>query len=409
MSERNQQIGIGKNNLIVFLVFTGLLVGIQIVWLSYDWLPEETTDEIVKEHTIIDFKDHGDVVSYEYLGERVPEKLSDNEYVQLRTQNSYTSVVDTTDATTTLETIVYTQPTFAKGEGNDWYYIETATTSVEAFYNSSLFRFVMKKVKEFYIPVALAVTDTIYSAVGDGSIARVAGNTSSFSGLWDNAHDGTTGTANYTGTTPGVSVYSEATQECDPFPFASFQVDIQRALFPFNTSAIPAAATISSASLNLYVLSTINDDNDGLDYVTVVQTSQASHSSLVSADYDNVGAVNNPTEGVAAGQRKDITSISTSAYLTFTLNATGLGWIKKSGQASNCSATAGISCFGIREGHDATDNSVLTGSPGCEETEIYENSVNFYSSEQTGTANDPYLSVTYTVPATFSFGNWFDF
>lgn len=170
-----------------------------------------------------------------------------------------------------------------------------------------------------------------------------------------------------------------------------FLCTIDRTFLPFDTSSIPSNATITAATLNLYTLTKTNTDNDGTDFLTVTQTSQATHTVLANADYDQCGAVSNPTEGIDSGQRKDISSITTSAYLVFTLNATGNGWIKKSGQASACSATAGITCLGVREGHDVTNAAIVSGFDV-----VAENTATFSSSEQSGTSQDPYLAVTYT-------------
>ncbi len=141
----------------------------------------------------------------------------------------------------------------------------------------------------------------------------------------------------------------------------------------------------------MYAVSKTNTDNDGTDFLTVTQTSQATHTVLANADYDQCGAISNPTEGVDSGQRKDITSVTTSAYLIFTLNSTGMGWIKKSGQASACTATTGVTCLGVREGHDVTNSAIISGFDV-----VAENLVSLSSSEHTGTSQDPYLSVTYS-------------
>jgi len=86
--------------------------------------------------------------------------------------------------------------------------------------------------------------------------------------------------------------------------------------------------------------------------------------------------VTNPTEGIDAGNRADITGVSTSAYTSFPLNATGIGWINKTG----------FTLLGTREGHDATNN-----APSASAT--YERAT-FANSEYTGTDHDPYLDVT---------------
>lgn len=341
---------------------------------------KEKEYEILSQREIIDsvvLEDiFGSIVAYSYVGDKLPEKLAENEVVEMRTESSFTKLVDilnegTEEEEFILDLVSYTQKTFIEKDG-EWYYIEHGETPKDVF--DKLAR--QNLISKIFVNIAYATTDTIYSASGDG-YAYYSG-----AGSWAVAHDATSGTAiDYTATT--AVVLSNFTSGKS----ATYRID--RLFLPFDTSSIPASATISSASLNVYVTATSDADNDAAAYITVVRTSQASHSSLVVADYDNVVT----TEGIATGTRKDITSISTSAYLSFTLNSTGLGWIAQSGGASNCSATTGISCFGLREGHDNTNTANdVSGN----------NSITISTSENTGTSQDPYLSVTYTVPATFA-------
>src|SRR3989344_239138 len=140
----------------------------------------------------------------------------------------------------------------------------------------------------------------------------------------------------------------------------------------FAQEADTDVAAISSATLSVYVLNTDDGDNDGIDYGTVVTVTPASNTAIVAGDYDQVGS----TEQVDSGQRKDITSISTSAYLDFTLNATGQGNVSKTG----------VSKFGLREGHDIT-NTAYDGNTNNS------NRINFSAADETGTTQDPKLTV----------------
>jgi len=45
---------------------------------------------------------------------------------------------------------------------------------------------------------------------------------------------------------------------------------------PFNTASLPDNATVSNATLKLFVDSKLNELNDGNDWITVVQASQPS-------------------------------------------------------------------------------------------------------------------------------------
>jgi hypothetical protein len=247
-------------------------------------------------------------------------------------------------------------------DNNDWYYTDVATTTKSAFLlqtNPTL----LDKTKEVITGTPVfAATDTTYSGAGDGEVYNSSGS-------WSSVHDAVTGvSASYT----GAYVYTEVDYEAGSYK-------MYRVFLPFDTSTLSDEADVTAASLNVYIISKIDQIGN---YITVVQTFQASNTVLVEDDFDQCGdAIDNPTEGVDVGQRKDIGSISTSAYLTFTLNSTGVSWVSKTGYTK----------LGIRDEEDTTDG----GNP------THENSnVSISSSEETGISQDPYLSITYTVPAT---------
>ena len=130
-------------------------------------------------------------------------------------------------------------------------------------------------------------------------------------------------------------------------------VNMARSFFLFDTSAIPDTDTISAATFSLYMTNVPDGDNDGNDFLSVVTSTPASDADVTTADYDQVGdAINNPTEQHDTSQRKDITGISTGAYLDWTLNATGIGNISKTGNTK----------FGVREGHDILDDPIADSS-----------------------------------------------
>jgi hypothetical protein len=194
-------------------------------------------------------------------------------------------------------------------------------------------------------------TDHPTTYVGTGG----DGNVSTTSSVWDTAHDATVGTS-----------VDNSYIRCgvDHASFPSQNKSIYRGFIPIDSSGI--SGVVSAASLFLYVGFKYNNDDDGDDWINIVQTSQASTSELVVEDYDQCGAVDNPTEG---GTRQDITSITTSSYNEFPLNETGYEWI-----------VDGTSMLGIREGHDALDHPTLADSL-----------IGVIASEGD---NDPYLEVT---------------
>lgn len=380
------------------LVILGLGWGLYHVVSSERFVDPTLVDLDLNSRVIVNSRiDESSLVTYGYLAERLPEKLTDTEIIELRRGNSYTELVDVSvpgdDPLLKVETIFYSQAQFAQDEDGEWYQVEYATTTVGAW--RYRFRPHATLIRDLLIPVAYAVTDTFYSGAGDGYVYGSATT-------WNSAHDATTGPAQPTLTVTNIGGQvsrTEVTCGEDPFPPPIYNNSflIYRTFLPFDSSAIPASATISSASLNVYATSKLNDDNDGADYVGVVETSQATDTTLAGTDFDNNGnSVDNPTQGAAG---IDFSSISIGTYTSFTLDSTGLTWIAKSGTASNCSATSGISCFGLREGHDITDAAIATPSnPAVCESSSTQNYVTISTADETGTSQDPYLSVTYTAP-----------
>jgi hypothetical protein len=154
---------------------------------------------------------------------------------------------------------------------------------------------------------------------------------------------------------------------------------IYRLFALFDTSSLTASANISAATASFYINGTLNSDNDGDDWVNVVQSAPASNTDLVLGDFSKCGdAVSNPTEG---STRVDITGISSAAYLDFALNATGRGWISKTG----------VTKLGLREGHDCINSAAVANDY-----------VEVKSAETAGTTSDPKLVVTYALGTTTS-------
>jgi hypothetical protein len=156
--------------------------------------------------------------------------------------------------------------------------------------------------------------------------------------------------------------------------------DIIRAIALFDTSTL-GDVVISSATLSLYddnvVL--INTDNDGDDTVNIVSSNPASDTDIVNGDYDTLG-----TTLYAAAV--DFGSLTTNAYNDFALNSTGIAAID----------TAGISKFGVREGHDLNDVAIAVNT---------QNNWQVHSADVTGTTQDPKLVVVHAAP-TLADGGW---
>lgn len=214
-------------------------------------------------------------------------------------------------------------------------------------------------------PPLTPVTTNFYSASGDGSTHKT-------NSKWNTARIATSGnSANYIATTFNTRTGKNSSNYV-----------IERSFLPFDTTSLPDNAEVTSAKLKVFVQNKFNDDNDGDDWITVVQGFQPSTTSLTTADYDLAGTINNPVEGIDSSERKDITNIVTREYLTFNLNTTGKGWVSLTGATK----------FALREGHDVL-NSAFVGSFG------QYNKLIFRALEWSGTASDPVLEITYTVPS----------
>ncbi len=339
------------------------------------------------------------IVRYQYLSHPLPEKLAPDEVLEKRTSSSYTRKIKvenqgTPQEKTTYTAFVYSRETFYK-KGNEWYYLEQATTTETAFNAAQAHN----PIARFLLPEAHAASVSAFSFTGDGYVDKQVDSSSpacSIATPWSVAVSTTGGTLSAVSNTGDIWASSATSYTNNPPGEDDLCIaEIIRIFVPFDTSTIPSGSTITAATLDIFAKSKSDSDNDGNDFITVVQGSQATHTTLAGSDYNNVGT----TEGIDSGERKDITSITTSAHLVFTLNSTGYGFIAKSGQTSVCSATTGITCLALREGHD-----FLNDRPADNTTDY----LIAASADTAGTTQDPLLSVTY-VAGSFAFWQFQDF
>lgn len=354
---------------------------------------------ILTSRTVLSYTPSDDdnaIVEYSYVGGSVPEKLAPDEVVGKRTETSWTRLIDdgkNGGGKITAATIAYARPTFVP-QDDGWHYVEYGTASQKAIHRYEM------QVHPLSILLIAPAHAASFAPANDASILAQVTATSTTLIAFNSTQGTTTGSSI---TAPIFGIDYNGTVDNN---LKGETLYIYRGFLPFDTSSIAGGATITSASLTVFGTTTGffgTQMNDGKDYITVVETNEADYTTLVVADYNNNGSsVTNPTEGIATGDRKDISSggfatstggnPATSGTNTFPLNATGLGWIKKAGQASSCSASTGVSCFGLREGHDTTRTTVTTGNFSA---------VSWMQAEATGTDNDPFLTVTYTVPFAF--------
>lgn len=144
---------------------------------------------------------------------------------------------------------------------------------------------------------------------------------------------------------------------------------INRAILLFDTSSIPAMATIVSATLMVYGTSSEQRNITGIT-LNVFSSNPANNTVLVPADYGTLGTIPLATAIAFA-------DFDAAGWNTFTLNAAGRAAIKK----------AGITKLGLREAtYDAPDN---------EPTWIADIHASFMVATSEVAAQKPKLTVTY--------------
>jgi len=217
---------------------------------------------------------------------------------------------------------------------------------------------------------SIAYGATFYTTAGDGEVYK------SDDPSWTTTQTATTGS--------GYDYTDTFTQVAGAYSFLLGDYFISRTFFPFDTSAIPSHAVITSAILYFKVSTIADVISDVNSTLSVIQTDQPSSSVLASADYNNASATSSPTASQVGGVI-NISALSTTTYNTITLDSDGLSWIKKNGETSNCGTTAGITCLGIREGHD-----LYNSNPGS--------SIHSVIMSTHESSSVPYLEITYTIP-----------
>ena len=207
-------------------------------------------------------------------------------------------------------------------------------------------------------------------AAGDGQVQNNVPSSD-----WATTHDDTDGS--------GANASNTTLEIVGSTVGGSSNYIIIRGFLPYDTSSLGQDSSIIAATFSLYVISKRNDDNDGDDWLNIVQTNQTSPTALATTDFDNCGSVSNPTEGAT---RVDIGNITTSAYNDWVLNSTGRGWIDKD--------TVNNTLLGVREGHDAI-NSAFVNSNNTG------NAISINTSDNV--SNKPRLVVDYSKGAAFLF------
>jgi hypothetical protein len=186
---------------------------------------------------------------------------------------------------------------------------------------------------------------------------------------WSNKYTNTNGYANYT----DAVAYSGVTRGDTTNQY----YQIARGIIQFDTSAIPDDATIVSARVylqgNKYTGNSPTFDSN----FNLSTTTPSSNTTLTSSDY-NISKHGSTILSTSI----PYASWSTSTYNQYPLNAAGLAAINKTGHTA----------LSLRALIDIENNP--PASPGGPENSYY--TLEMYTSETSGTSQDPYIEVTYT-------------
>lgn len=315
-----------------------------------------------------DCSSYGKIKQYSYISDKIVERQTLNiegmlgseggeieEDLSKRTENSVTFPLGNNE----FNTIFYTSDAFAK-VNNEWYYIEYATTTIDAF-NTQI-----EKESESATTSGMILGEFFgadYPATDDQSIVNTTTN-------WQTSHDATSGTLR------GGTVYYIQSYNYTAGDFAN-----ERGFLKADTSGIPDNATISAASLVLNSVEKKDSAGAGLGDTSAYNVYNSSHSdTLTTTDYNDGG-----TTAWSTAVTWTNWPATANADVTYTFNATGIAGISKTGYTKLC----------LREATYDVANSV----PATSKKQTY---VAPNNSAATGTGDDPYLSITYTVPTTYA-------
>lgn len=249
----------------------------------------------------------------------------------------------------------------------------------------------VRELHQSLIPPKIGLTTSTFypdpnaeSTTVDGPVVNDRSTTS-----WDTTHDATSASNDLGlgGAFPSRGEPANWTEGIFSYQYqGGSRTIISRGFFLFDTASIDDTDTISSATFSWYVLYELDySDNTSQEYIALVSSTPASNTDLVVGDFDQCGdAINNPTKGAS-----DLTnaSVSLNAYNDWALNATGLGWITKTG----------VTKLGLREGHDVED---VVPTYSGDTNDVYSVAGRF--ADYTGTSSDPKLVVVHaSVGASF--------
>jgi len=175
----------------------------------------------------------------------------------------------------------------------------------------------------FFLPTIVLADTTVLYPTFDGYLYKQNSNN------WATTRDATNA--------EGVSSTDTAEAVVDAGKTGGGNFAIIRSAFCFDDTGddIPSDAIIDSITFSVYATSVLNGDNDGQDYLVIVQSTQSTFDNLTTADYDQIGAT-------SFSNTIDITGKTALQYYEFVLNSAGLSHLN--------STTSPL--LAIQEGHD---------------------------------------------------------
>lgn len=303
------------------------------------------------------------------------------EDISQRTSSSRTFVTDRPDVRIS-EFI--TGPQYFKDDLGYWWQAEYAYATPAEFAKlpkTQLYARLNDTSRFAFIKKAFATTSTFYpdpdpeSTSVDGRVARE--NAAAANETWTQIREGVGNTAN----SSNAVLNDLALIKTDSDTTDSWQ-QMGRAVFGFDTSAIPDTDVISSATFSIKGSGKTDNFSQS---VAIDRNPPATATNLVSGDYDIAGWA-----GVEqASNRITFASWSTTGYNDFSLNATGLGNISKTG----------VTWLGTRASGDF-DNSPPTWSSNLTA------SVTGHSADRADTDQDPKLVVVHAPPVPSTGSTW---
>lgn len=344
----------------------------------------------IPEERVVDFVEHGDIVRFAYFSDAIPPVYED-ENLKKRTNNSWVRDKGVGKHGITLgkesrlngEHVVYNEYNiFSQGawvksgnpkDPNNWRELEYATSTKTNFDRTNarervaLYRLGGQKAFNDGLSLLSVIfgryawADTFSPDEGTGATTVDSRMRHSSNSSWDDVHDA----AAATGDVLPTNMTDRVTAQEDS---SSTKWIIDRTIETYDLSAFAGPAT--AATLDLWPTSITNGDDDGLDYIQIVQSAPASDNDVIGDDFDTLG-----TTAFATGL--DLGSLSTGQYNTWTFNATGLAYLN--GQAGD------IARIGLREGHDFEDTSIAGDTL---------NDFQISSADTAGSTQDPVLTLT---------------